>query len=251
MTAHLSAQDWAHILNAVPQDFKAIAFGDPAAGLPRSKVVVAEHSLPTLDDLQVIAEDLAGKTQVAVHAVTYEALVLALIGLGGLGDRLRIEHAFMADDDMIELAAGSGATIGVQPGFIWSQGRRIAGELHPSDMPNYQPLRRLHAAGLRLFGGTDAPFAPANPWMAMQAAVTRRTQGGGVLNPQEALTPNQAFALFTRGGLCGDVGPPDLEMGQGDGVILLGKNWAAAGSDFDDIAVIARAFAQSAASIET
>ena len=41
--------------------------------------------------------------------------------------------------------------------------------------------RRVRDAGIGLAAGTDAPFGDADPWAAMQAAVTRRTRAGATI----------------------------------------------------------------------
>jgi predicted amidohydrolase YtcJ len=49
----------------------------------------------------------------------------------------------------------------------------------------------LLAAGVSVGGGTDAPYGRPDPWAAMAAAVDRAPLG-----PGEAVSPEQALALF-------------------------------------------------------
>ena len=55
------------------------------------------------------------------------------------------------------------------------------------------PFAALHAAGVPLAFGSDAPVTPLGPWAAVRAAVAHRTAGSGV--PQEV-----ALAAHTIGG---------------------------------------------------
>jgi predicted amidohydrolase YtcJ len=45
--------------------------------------------------------------------------------------------------------------------------------------------------------GSDAPFGPLDPWVAIQAAVDRRTQSGSTVGPGERLSPATARSLFS------------------------------------------------------
>jgi predicted amidohydrolase YtcJ len=55
------------------------------------------------------------------------------------------------------------------------------------------PYAALHAAGVPLAFGSDAPVTPLGPWAAVRAAVEHRTAGSGV--PQDV-----ALAAHTTGG---------------------------------------------------
>lgn len=237
MTAHLGAQDWQMISAAFPAGFHGLAYGEMDKGLSHSKLILADHALPSPEALEALCLKLAAQQAVAVHAVTYEALVLALVGLGGLGQKLRMEHVFLADADMIGLAGDLGVSFGVQPGFIHSQGDRIRASLPPSECRDYQRLRDFLRAGIRLYGGTDAPFAPQNPWVAMQAAVSRRTAMGQVLGSDQSLSPEEAFALFTQNGLCEGAAPPAPQIAQSGGILLLDRDWRAARRDLSQVQI--------------
>ena len=56
--------------------------------------------------------------------------------------------------------------------------------------------RAFHEHGIGLAGGTDASFGSADPWIAIRAAVDRKTASGRVLGMREALTPEDALKLF-------------------------------------------------------
>lgn len=203
-----------------------------AGGIPTygTKIIVADHNLPSPEELvRRIKQSRPGP--VALHAVTAEALVLALWALeacGGKGDR--IEHAFLAPADYPRAAAASiGALarpyIGVHPGFLWSQGNRLARALDNSERADYQRLRSWHEAGFTLLGGSDAPFGTGNLWRAMQCAVDRLAPDGSALNRSEALTPEEALSMFTPGGLRGPASTPALLPGSPADLCILAQPW--------------------------
>ena len=76
-------------------------------------------------------------------------------------------------------------------------------------------------------GGSDAPFGSPDPWASMAAAVSRRTPTGRLIGPVEALTPEEAIALYLQD-------PLDLtrerriEPGAPADLCLLDRCWASA-----------------------
>lgn len=245
LTATNTAEDAAALRAAARGVAQLRVFGaasDAHAGLDGSKIVVDEYRDPTPDAV-ARALTAAGGRPVALHAVTVEALVLAIAGLAEAAplngaESVRIEHAFLCPPAVSAVLAGLGVGIGAHPGFIRRQGDRLATALTAEERADYQPLRTWLADGLRLFGGTDAPFGDPSVWAGMQAAVDRRAPGGELLNPGEAITPEQAFALFDREGLQGDAAPPAVRVGDAGGFCLLDRPWASARKDLAAVRVL-------------
>lgn len=135
--------------------------------------------------------------QVAIHAIGDRAndLVLdvheELIGGGADPGRLRIEHASILTPATIERMAKLGVTASVQPAFIASEHTWLEKRLGPDRMTRAYPFRSLLEAGIPLVGGSDSPVELPDPETGITAAVDRHG-----LNPDEALTPEQAEALF-------------------------------------------------------
>jgi predicted amidohydrolase YtcJ len=163
------------------------------------KLLLADHSLPGLDHV-VAAIGLAraaGRT-VAVHAVTLAATLLALAAWDEVGplDGDRLEHGSVLPPEAAERLARAGLRVVTQPGFVWAHGDRYRRTVDAIDRPHLYRCAGLLDAGIRLAGSTDAPYGPGDPWVAMRAAVDRRTRSGAVLGPGERLSPAAAFALF-------------------------------------------------------
>ena len=70
-------------------------------------------------------------------------------------------------------------------------------------------LADLHRAGVRLAFGSDAPVAPLDPWIALDAAVTRSRDGRPPWHPEQALDRRVALSSSVDGrGLVPSVGGP-------------------------------------------
>jgi len=162
------------------------------------KIHLHEAHLPGLDELVSIFRDAhAQGRSVAVHCVTESELVLTIAALqsdGLAGDR--IEHASVAPDWVIADIARLEAFVVVQPNFVSERGDSYLSEVAREDWPNLYRLKSFLSAGIVLAGGTDTPFGAADPWKAMAGAVTRRTASGQAFARDEALTPEEALALF-------------------------------------------------------
>lgn len=134
---------------------------------------------------------------VAIHAIGDRAndLVLdvhqELIDEGADPARLRVEHASILTEETIERMARLGITASVQPAFIASEYSWLEKRLGAGRMSRAYPFRSLLEAGVPMLGGSDSPVELPDPEAGLNAAVGRHG-----LNPEEALTPDQAEALF-------------------------------------------------------
>ena len=108
----------------------------------------------------------------------------------------RVEHLEMVDADQMATLADLGVFASVQPVFdAWWGGPSgmYVDRLGADRARAMNPFAALHAAGVSLAFGSDAPVTPLGPWAAVRAAVAHRTPGSGV--PQEI-----ALAAHTVGG---------------------------------------------------
>lgn len=215
----------------VPQH--VVAMGGPAlAGedLPTPlgrgpvKLLLADHSLPSLDELVgwITAAHATGRP-IAAHCVTRAALVLALAALDGAGTAAgdRIEHGAVVPPELVPTLRDRRLTVVTQPGFVVERGDRYLEEVEPDDRPHLYPCRSLLAAGVPVAGSTDAPFGHPDPWRAVAAAIHRRTADGRPLGPGEVVDPVTALGLLL--GRADDPGGPPrrIEPGAGADLCLL------------------------------
>ena len=192
------------------------------------KIMLDEYALPDFDSLRTrIANAHARSRPTATHCVTRAELVFALSALieaGTLpGDR--IEHASVTDDATMALVAEAGVTVVTQPNFIAERGGQYIADIDPDDHPHLYRCQGFLDAGVPLGGGTDAPFGNPDPWAAMRAAVTRRTDDGQVIGAREALSPERALALFTTPAGEPGGGPRVVAVGERADLCLLDRGW--------------------------
>jgi predicted amidohydrolase YtcJ len=169
-----------------------------------AKLHLHEAALPDFDDALGFVraahrQEQGGRARgVAIHCVSEVELVfaLALIEEAGSVAGDRIEHASVASDELFDRIAALGLAVCVQPHFVTERGDRYLVDVERRHQGDLYRLRSLLEAGIPLAGGSDAPFGGADPWQSMAAAVSRHTREGRVIGADEALTPEQALALY-------------------------------------------------------
>lgn len=195
-----------------------------------AKLHLHESALPDFDDAAAFirAAHEQGRS-VAIHCVSEVELVfaLALFETAGTVEGDRIEHASVASDELVGRIAALGLQVCVQPHFVAERGDDYLRDVEPRHHAELYRLRAFAAAGITLVGGSDAPYGLPDPWAAMTAAVERSTPEGMTMNAAEALTPEEALALYLAD-------PADLtrtrtiEVGASADLCLLDRPWAAA-----------------------
>lgn len=134
---------------------------------------------------------------VAIHAIGDRAndLVLDihedLIRGGADPLNLRVEHASILTNPTIDRMADLGIVASVQPAFLASEQDWLEKRLGPERMNRAYKFRSLLESGVPLLGGSDCPVELPDPGIGINAAVDRHG-----INPDEALTKDQAEALF-------------------------------------------------------
>ena len=123
----------------------------------------------------------------------------ALDAAGGARPGDRIEHGSLIPAGLIGAIADRSLAVVANPGFIAARGDRYMSEVEATQRPGLHRLASLAAASVQLLGGSDAPYGPLNPWIAIAAAVRRRCPSGAVLGASEALDPQTALGLFRTG----------------------------------------------------
>ena len=206
-----------------------------------TKIHLQEANLPDFDEIcELIAESHIEDRSVAFHCVTEIELVFALAVLAKTqsinGDR--IEHASIVPPHLLQSISELGLAVVTQPNFILERGDQYLKDINFKEIPYLYRGNSFMDQEIRLAGGTDAPFGTANPWLAMQAAVSRCSLGGQVINHSEALTPEQAVSLFL-----GELQDPTklrrLEAGAVAHMCLLDRNWHQARQALNNVEVIA------------
>ncbi|MEJ3403135.1 amidohydrolase family protein [Rathayibacter sp. YIM 133350] len=138
-----------------------------------------------------------GGLRVAVHAIGDHANTLALDAIERAGARGSIEHAQLLSLSDIARFARLGVTASVQPEHAMDD-RDVADRYWPGRTDRAFPLAALHAAGVALAFGSDAPVAPLDPWVSIAAAVGRSRDGRAAWHPEQAIDAAVALEASSR-----------------------------------------------------
>ena len=161
---------------------------------------VANHSTADLRDR--MARAAAEGWQLMVHANGDAALDQVLDAYEAIAPdparRHRIEHSSLAGDDHFARMAA----LGVSPSFLmnhvyyWGHAFRddILGPERAATLDAAASARRH---GLRISLHSDYRVSPISPLRSVQTAVTRQLRAGGTLNPDEAISVEEALRAVT------------------------------------------------------
>jgi predicted amidohydrolase YtcJ len=168
---------------------------------------------------------LAISERIAIHAIgdLANSKVLdvfdQLITDGADPAQLRVEHASVLNEEDVARFAHSGVTASVQPAFIASEVDWLGDRVGPQRLPMTYAFRTLADAGVPLAGGSDCPVEPPHPLRGM---ATARDRCGIV--PEEALTAEEALALFTTGAAAAIAEPTPLAVGSPADFVVLDRD---------------------------
>jgi len=142
--------------------------------------------------------------QLAIHCIepgTVEAAIAALEYIASqsplAGRRHRLEHCSECPPELLERLRKLEAMVVTQPPFVYYSGERYLATLPPDRQRWLYRIKSLLDGGLVVAASSDSPVAPDNPLVGIYAAVTRRAQSGQELLLQEAISAQQALAMYT------------------------------------------------------
>jgi predicted amidohydrolase YtcJ len=182
--------------------------GDDGLRLGGVKILVNETTgrlQPPPQELnrQALSSHRAG-FQLAIHCIepgTVAAAIAALEYIGGqsslAGRRHRLEHGSECPPELLERLVKLKAMVVTQPPFLYSSGERYIATVPPERQRWLYRIKSFLNAGLIVAGSSDSPIAPDNPLLGICAAVTRKAETGQELLPEEAVTAEQALAMYT------------------------------------------------------
>lgn len=112
----------------------------------------------------------------------------------------RLEHCTVCPPALLLKARSSRAIVVTQPAFLRYMGQPYLEQATPEQADWFVPLRSLRRWGVTVALSSDAPLVPCNPWIGIEAAVSRRTATGQVLGSREGVTLLEALEMYTQGG---------------------------------------------------
>jgi predicted amidohydrolase YtcJ len=118
--------------------------------------------------------------------------------------RFCITHANFPSKANLERCKALGVCADVQPAWLYKDGATLAKVLGEKRIKWFQPYKSW-LQYTTIGGGSDHMIKldsmdatnPWNPWLGIYEVLTRKTEKGIVLNPEEALTREQAIRLYT------------------------------------------------------
>ena len=148
----------------------------------------------------------AGGYRVLVHAIGDRAADMALSAFEralarhpATDRRHRIEHFgnLGVSEQQIARARAAELIASPQPAFMWEYGDEWLEIYGRERLTRVGTFRSLQEAGVPVIGSSDYGMTVPSPLVGVQFAVTRRTKGGQVLAPEQAIGVAEAFRLYT------------------------------------------------------
>jgi predicted amidohydrolase YtcJ len=121
------------------------------------------------------------------------------------GKRMLMTHANFLSQRNIERCKRMGVVADLQPAWLYKDGASLLNTLGERRMQWFLPFKTWMDNGLIVGGGSDHmtkldpidSINPWSPWLGIWVTLTRHTERGGVLNPAEKLTREQALRFYT------------------------------------------------------
>lgn len=240
-------------VGAVRQSVSFTGAPEIAASLPSAfaqgpvKIVVGDHDLPSVESLvDAVNTARAHGRNVAFHCVTTTALALIVAAMREVGPSQlahfdRIEHAAVVPNEYVDELKRLRLVIVTQPGFVHARGDRYLRTVDRVDLPFLYRCGSLVAAGIFVYGSSDAPYGPVDPWLAMRTAIDRRTATGAVVGKDEsvsALSALRAYVNSPQEAWRDEVGP---RVGDPGDLVILGESLRGSLSHLNSVSVRATA----------
>jgi len=168
---------------------------------------------------------VAAGRRVAIHAIGDAAaarvleLFEQLVNEGARPDRLRMEHASVMRAGDIARMGRLGLVASVQPAFLGSEAEWIENRVGSERLERTYAFASLLAAGVLVVGGSDSPVEAPDPWEAMALCRDR----AGVV-PAEAVTPEQALAMYTTDAARALGEPEPLAVGSPADLVIVDRD---------------------------
>ncbi|MBO8177207.1 MAG: amidohydrolase [Bacillus sp. (in: Bacteria)] len=164
---------------------------------------VAIHTLPELKELVQKARKM--ELPVAIHTIGDLAFEYALEAISAClpknGQRDRLIHAQLLREELIRKAQSLPVVLDIQPLFVASDFPWVLERVNKNNIPYLYAWKTLLNASIPCAGGSDAPIERVNPFHSIYTAITRKKPNdpSTAYLPEEALTPYEAFRLYTVG----------------------------------------------------
>ncbi len=119
--------------------------------------------------------------------------------------RYNLLHAYFPNPEAAARVARLGVVVDTQPAWFFKDGDALLDALGQQRMESFIGLQTWRKAGVKVALNADhmqgfdpdTSLNPYNPFLAMQAAITRRTEGGKVIGAHQRISREEALRMFT------------------------------------------------------
>lgn len=119
--------------------------------------------------------------------------------------RYNLIHAYFPNAETAQRAARLGACVDTQPAWYYKDGDALAKALGHDRLAKFIGVRSWLRAGVKVALNSDhmqgfdpdTSLNPYNPFLAIQTAVTRKTEGGQIFGPDQRISREAALRLVT------------------------------------------------------
>ena len=111
--------------------------------------------------------------------------------------RHRIEHGSVCPRPLVKKIAALGITVVAQPPFIYYNGSRYLRTVASPQARHLFPFGTFVEEGVHVAASSDGPVVPPNPMIGVYAAVSRKTDLGEVVLPEEGIPAEKALRMYT------------------------------------------------------
>jgi len=162
---------------------------------------------PQADLNQLALQAFRAGFRSAFHVSDVPMLESALAAINFVGEgstavknRFRLEHCDICPPRLLLRIKDSGAMVVTQPAFLYYLGQKYREEVTSRQTNWFQPVGSFNRWGVKVAFSSDSPLVTSNPLMGIYAAVTRKTEAGQKLAPQESVSILEALRMYTLGG---------------------------------------------------
>jgi predicted amidohydrolase YtcJ len=145
--------------------------------------------------------------QMAAHAIGDRAITMildayeaALAASPRPDARPRIEHCGLCTPEHLRRMKAMGVMAIPQPSFIYYLGDSYIENFTAAQLALAYPGRAWIDHRIVAAGSSDVPVVSADPFVNLRSAVTRLTQDGQRMGPEQGVTIDEAIRMFTANG---------------------------------------------------
>jgi predicted amidohydrolase YtcJ len=112
--------------------------------------------------------------------------------------RHRIEHCSVCPPSLAKKLASKRILVVTQTSFLYYNGERYLKTVPIEQLQYLYPIRILIKSGVKVAGGSDCPIVPANPFIGIYSAISRRAETGDPVMEREKIDPIDALRIYTH-----------------------------------------------------